>query len=329
MNIMKKAFLFCFVFLLYAVSFTPAEVHFDYKNEALQGQILPVYLFSDEKIENISLSLNRNNKTYGKYRGFLLKSEDFKTADNNNFCYTVLVSVSSDAVPDDYSLDIRWISDGYAVRKIEKLTVKKRDFRHEDITLSKGLTTLRKDESERRKRETRAIIKLYSNFNTEDQFADTVFTYPMKGNYPVTSFFGDRRNFIYEDGSVSKSLHNGIDFAAVKGTPVYSSGRGKVVFSGNRLITGNSIIIEHIPGFYSVYYHLDKIFAETDKIVEKGEKIGEVGSSGISTGNHLHWEVRNQGIAVDPEQFIDSPLIDKRRIISIIKMSFSDIDRGR
>ena len=305
-----------------------AEIFVDCDETVKQGNIIPVYIVSDSSLENITIAFNRNNKTYGKFRGYRLSKDDCEISDDYE-CYIVLLSVASDAYPDIYKLDIRWQRNGYAERRLFDLAVEKSIFKKEEIPLSKGLTTLRKDESERRKRETRAIIKLYRKFNVNNQFVSSDFDYPLKGSYPVTSHFGDRRVFVYDDGDISRSLHNGIDYAAVKGTAVYASADGKVVFSGNRLITGNSIIIEHIPGLYSVYYHLDKAIVFNNDFVEKGVKIGEVGSSGISTGNHLHWEIRNQGIAVDPQQFISQPLIDKDRILRHINDSFSDIDRGR
>ncbi len=324
---MKKKLLTLILFITAAV-YLSAEVFVDFDSSVNQGDIVAVYLYSDNNIDNITLTLRRNNKNFGKFRGFQLESNGLNMPGDKS-CYVVIVSVASDALPSEYDIDIRCQTEGYPVRKTGKITVEKKKFRREEIPLSRSMTTLRKDESERRKKETRDIIKLYRNFNKKDQFLETDFKYPLKGEYPVTSWFGDRRIFVYDDGDRSNSLHNGIDYAAVRGTPVYASGSGKVVFSGNRLITGNSIIIEHYPGFYSVYYHLDKAEAVQGSMVSGGDKIGEVGATGISTGNHLHWEVRNQGIAVDPEQFVGSPVIDKDRIISNINSSFSDIDRGR
>ncbi len=324
---MRNKILFI-LYILFAVLAAVADVRIDYDEEAEQGRIIPVYILSDSEIHHITLTLKRNSISYGKFRGFLLDREKYHFSGNSN-CHVVLLSLASDVYPDIYNLDIRWESEGYSKRNVKKITIRERNFRSEEIPLTKSLTTLRKDESERRKRETQAIIKLYRTFNSADQFDNDGFGYPLEGNFPVTSYFGDRRLFVYDDGENSKSLHNGIDYAAVKGTPVFSAGNGKVVFSGYRLITGNSIIIEHNPGFYSVYYHMDKLYAAESDIVKKGEKIGEVGSSGISTGNHLHWEVRNQGIAVDPEQLVGHPVIDKERILRHIEDSFSDIDRGR
>ena len=320
---MNKVFLNALLIFLLIAGSAVSEVFIESEKTAVQGDISPVYIVSDENMDNVSLFIKRGENTYGKFRGF-----KYPVQDKDKSCSVILISFASDVYPADYTLDIRWQSEGYAYRRTKNITINKQKFRSEDISLSKGLTTLRKDESERRKRETKAIIHLYRRFNRNSSLIEDGFSYPLEGNPTVTSFFGDRRNFLYTDGGSDKSLHNGIDYAALKGTPVFSAGKGRVVFAGDRLVTGNSVIIEHLPGFYSVYYHMDKISVSVNTEVAGGEKIGEVGSTGMSTGNHLHWEVRNQGIAVDPQQFIASPPIDKSKIISIINSSFSDIDQG-
>ena len=77
-----------------------------------------------------------------------------------------------------------------------------------------------------------------------------------------------------------------------------------------RIMTGNTLVIEHLPGLYSLYYHLDTREAEKNDFVEQGQLIGTVGHTGLSTGSHLHWEIRTCGIAVDPESFLRSDILD-------------------
>ncbi len=85
----------------------------------------------------------------------------------------------------------------------------------------------------------------------------------------------------------------------------------------NRIVTGGTVVIEHLPAVYSLYYHLDTVDVAVNDIVEQGERIGTVGSTGLSTGPHLHWELRVSGVAVDPEQVIRAPHLD----ISVIRGS--------
>jgi len=144
-----------------------------------------------------------------------------------------------------------------------------------------------------------------------------------------TSRFGTRRINEYSDGRRVTSIHAGVDFGAPAGTEVYACGRGKVILARERQISGNSIIIEHGPGIYSIYYHLNAIkgcvcsVKETcacgtieGSIVRAGEIIGGVGSTGFSTGPHLHWELRVSTENTDPDVFVSRPLLDKNLIIS-------------
>ena len=85
-----------------------------------------------------------------------------------------------------------------------------------------------------------------------------------------------------------------------------------------RVLTGLTVVMEHLPGVYSLYYHMDSIRVEQGQMVEAGMVIGTVGSTGLVTGPHLHWEIRAGGIAVNPDTFIEKPIIDKEAIMSII-----------
>jgi murein DD-endopeptidase MepM/ murein hydrolase activator NlpD len=71
------------------------------------------------------------------------------------------------------------------------------------------------------------------------------------------------------------------------------------------------VVIGHLPGVYTVYFHLKELDVKPGQIVEKGQRIGSVGVSGLATGPHLHWEVRVNGVAVDPRELTQSEIIDK------------------
>ena len=117
---------------------------------------------------------------------------------------------------------------------------------------------------------------------------------------------------------MASSIHNGIDLAAPIGTPVLAGGDGMVVFAGPRIITGNSVIVAHMPGMYGLYYHLDSISVEKGDMVKQGDTLGRLGSTGLATGPHLHWEIRVAGVPVKPELLMEKPVIDKEEIIDKI-----------
>ncbi len=124
-----------------------------------------------------------------------------------------------------------------------------------------------------------------------------VFTRPLALEFPVTSPFGTRRS--YNGGPVS-SFHEGQDFGAPEGTPVLAPAPGRVVLAEELAVRGNAVIIDHGAGLHTGYWHLSKIDVQPGQAVKAGDKLGEVGTTGLSTGWHLHWEARVRTTPVDP-----------------------------
>lgn len=115
-----------------------------------------------------------------------------------------------------------------------------------------------------------------------------------------TSNFGTRKDPIL--GRLAH--HSGIDFRAPFGAPVQATGKGVVVKAGWNGGYGRMVEIDHGNGLITRYAHLSKILVDVGATIDKGEIVGRVGSSGRSTGPHLHYEVRHGGTAVDPSRFI-------------------------
>jgi murein DD-endopeptidase MepM/ murein hydrolase activator NlpD len=98
-------------------------------------------------------------------------------------------------------------------------------------------------------------------------------------------------------------LHNGVDIAAPPGTAVMACAAGRVVSVENGAIWGRRVVIEHSRGFQSVYAHLGTVSVARGRPVRRGGTIGTIGSSGLATGPHVHYEVRRNGEPLDPELF--------------------------
>lgn len=126
---------------------------------------------------------------------------------------------------------------------------------------------------------------------------ETFSRYPLAFSH-ISSGFGKRNHPVYH----KMRKHTGVDFAAPRGTPVKSTGDGKVVFVGTRGGYGRVIEIQHGPRYSTLYAHLSKFHKKltTGKTVKKGEEIGYVGRSGVATGDHLHYEFRVDGVHRDP-----------------------------
>lgn len=101
-----------------------------------------------------------------------------------------------------------------------------------------------------------------------------------------------------------RKLHEGIDLANWQGTPILAAKSGIVVFAGYNDISGNNIRIRHYDGQETAYFHMYKTIAKQGDFVTQGEQVGEMGTTGRSTGSHLHFEIRINGTAVDPAPYI-------------------------
>lgn len=130
------------------------------------------------------------------------------------------------------------------------------------------------------------------------RLAHTPSIWPASGR--VSSEYGTRRHPI--TGNVQ--VHRGIDVAAPVGTPVYATAAGKVVFAGDRGGYGLTVVIDHGYGLQTLYAHNSRLLVSVGDVVERGHKIAEVGSTGLSTGPHVHYEVHLNGEAVNPRTYL-------------------------
>ena len=126
------------------------------------------------------------------------------------------------------------------------------------------------------------------------------FLFPLDYYSRVTSGFGWREHPIYH----TQRLHNGIDFGAPSGQPIKAAYRGEVVIAEYSSSAGNYIMLNHGNGLATVYMHCSKFNVSVGQVVEKGDIIGFVGSTGNSTGPHLHFSVRLNGEYIDPGPYI-------------------------
>ncbi len=115
----------------------------------------------------------------------------------------------------------------------------------------------------------------------------------------IASGFGWRVDPIFH----TKRMHTGMDFSAAKGTPIYATGKGVVIEAGYKQGYGNCVVIDHGFGYKTLYAHMNKIKVRNRQKVARAQEIGSVGSTGKSTGAHLHYEVHHHDIPVDPVNF--------------------------
>jgi murein DD-endopeptidase MepM/ murein hydrolase activator NlpD len=126
---------------------------------------------------------------------------------------------------------------------------------------------------------------------------------PLGYPYPgaITSTFGHRENPFSGEGI---ETHKGVDIKGAWGSPVKAMAKGEVEFAGLRGGFGNCIMLKHGNGFETLYGHLSKILVSVGQKIDIGQQIGNIGSTGRSTGPHLHYEVHKNGEKIDPKNFL-------------------------
>ena len=118
----------------------------------------------------------------------------------------------------------------------------------------------------------------------------------------MTAGYGDGRSY---NGGPVEIYHTGVDFSGAVGTPILAPANGTIVFTGPLELRGNAVIIDHGLGVMSAYFHLSEIFVADGDTVTAGEAIGAGGSTGLSTGPHLHWDLRIMDVPVNGLQWTE------------------------
>jgi murein DD-endopeptidase MepM/ murein hydrolase activator NlpD len=154
------------------------------------------------------------------------------------------------------------------------------------------------------KAERERLYALWSKISGPPQWTEA-FRFPIGEGFARTSPYGSRRS--YNGGPVS-SFHAGTDWGAPEGTPILAPAPGVIVLAEPLFVRGGAVIIDHGAGVYSNFWHMSRIDVEPGDEVDTGDQLGLVGTTGLSTGAHLHWEIRINTVAVDPMQWTETPL---------------------
>ena len=191
--------------------------------------------------------------------------------------------------------------------------IERRDFFSETIPLDQSNTDLRTVPDPQKTAESELLWAIISRTGTII-YSDGLFIPPVESRR-ITSSYGSRRVYEYANGTSDTTIHAGIDIGVPTGTPVLSCAAGKVALARYRIVTGYTVIVEHLPGVFSLYYHMDSIAVTEGQLVEAGALLGESGATGLATGPHLHWEIRVSTENADPDVFLSRPVLDKNDII--------------
>lgn len=141
-----------------------------------------------------------------------------------------------------------------------------------------------------------SLYKVKDILDRYDMSRHIPFHFPISGKYRISSPYGYRTHPI----SGKRSFHTGVDIAVELATPVYAAADGVVTYASLKGGYGRCVVIRHKYGYTTLYGHLIAYYTTKGDYVKKGDAIGFVGSTGNSTGNHLHYEIRKSGKPIKP-----------------------------
>ena len=208
-----------------------------------------------------------------------------------------LIGVNYRTVPGEYYFQFQVFRDGSSVLDERKqISVVSKEFETQHLTVTSEQQEKRTDVlwDEDRKHTTRA-----RSITAGEPLWEGEFLMPLEGR--LTTAFGVIR---YING-VESERHSGLDIAAPRGTPVKAANSGKVNLSMSLNVTGNTVIIDHGFNLFSAYCHMDHLLVQEGDMIQKGDIVGEVGSTGFSTGPHLHWTISIGPVFVNPWLFLE------------------------
>lgn len=214
-----------------------------------------------------------------------------------------LLPVDALQEPGTYDLVLSYTTArGAQVSRTWQIQVEAGDYESQQIVVSDDKAAEMTPDAINAERE--KVVTAWSQISPVLQWQGT-FLRPIDPQYPTTSPFGTRRDYSVADIG---NFHAGQDFGAPEGVLVTAPAAGTVVLAERVTVRGNAVILDHGRGIFTGYWHLSEIKVQVGQQVAAGDVIGIVGNTGLSTGAHLHWEMRVNGVAVDPTQFLDEPV---------------------
>jgi len=212
--------------------------------------------------------------------------------------YRTLIGIHPMAEPGSYSLDLKAVQAMQPVTVHSMVQVEPGSFFSEDIPLTAETAQLL--EPSLVQAEAKRLAGVMTQVSLPGLW-EAPFRFPLAGAPQITAYFGTRRSY---DGGPVNDYHSGVDLEAPAGAPVHSPARGRVVLAEPLQVRGNAVIVDHGRGVMTGYWHLSQIDVQVGQQVDAGEGLGLVGNTGLSTGPHLHWELRIMGVQVDPLQWV-------------------------
>jgi len=216
--------------------------------------------------------------------------------------YFAFLSLNYWAKPGNYEINLVVEGNSSSFTKAYPVEIRSKTFNKQYLTIDKTVAASTKND------EAYAEYAKYftpvRDTSIQEKLWDGTFIQPVEGR--ISTEFGEMR---YVNGALTSYRHSGIDIAVPTGTEVAAPNHGIVKLSRNLIMPGETIVIDHGFGIFSVYFHLNSRSVEVGQEVKKGDIIGTVGSTGFSTGPHLHWTMSHYKTNLSPWLFMERELI--------------------
>ena len=257
------------------------------KTTATAGDVIVIEIFNvnDGQRPKINQSLSKDLKIW--------------KADDRYFAF---LAMNYWAKPGEYSLELEVEGTDKSFTKSYPLVIEAKEFNKQYLTVDKKVEASTRND---------AAYEEYAKYFTpvrDNSVAEKLwegpFIKPVEGR--TSTEFGEMR---YVNGALTSYRHSGIDIAAPADTEIVAPNHGLVVLSQNLILTGETLVIDHGYGIFSVYFHLNRRDVAVQESVTKGQTIGTVGSTGFSTGPHLHWTMSHYKTNLSPWLFMERELI--------------------
>jgi murein DD-endopeptidase MepM/ murein hydrolase activator NlpD len=269
----------------------PAALTVDVRSRAVRpGEVLDIRVRSAAPLTSVAATLSER-----PLHGWLLPSGDWR----------VLAGLDADHPPGPLVLTVLGSrASGGPLSKVVTLDVQPATFAERRLTVPPKFVDPPASERPRIERERARLQAIYA---TRSETAPGVFVAPVR--HRRSSPFGSRSIF----NGVPRERHGGMDFASPAGSLIRAPAAGRVVLVGPLYWTGNTVVLDHGQGLYSILAHMTRTLVREGETVARGARLGTVGATGRVTGPHLHWSVRLGGTRVDPAAVLEvlGPVPDK------------------
>jgi murein DD-endopeptidase MepM/ murein hydrolase activator NlpD len=239
------------------------------------GEVVFISLDENESSMNFYYNNNLTTKVLKNNKPYLLFGVPYYTKEGKN----------------------QFVFNGEKINKTVTLNISRKKYPIQRIEIKK-FKTKTEDEYKRIAKERSLMIK--AKKQTYNKFPDYMFTMPAVG--PTSGTYGTVRYYNGKKGN----YHNGYDIAADLGAPVYAPSSGIVTLTGDYYYNGKFIMVNHGNNLISLFLHLDEIAVKKNDIIKKGQVIGAIGSTGLSTGPHLHWSVMLNNSYINPLELVNN-----------------------